>query len=399
MTTRATPCILQILPRLDAGGVEQGTVDMAEAIVKAGGRALVVSGGGRLVSRLRYVGGEHITLDLEKSFSPFSFFRRVKKVRAICRVHDVDLIHARSRYPAWIACCAARKERIPFVTTWHGVHEARNFLKRFYNSVLVKGQYVIAVSQHVAEKIARNYKRVEDRIRLIPRGCDPDVFNREAVSGTRVQALIERWYIPEGSHIILMAGRLTPWKGQRFLIEALSDMKDAMGGEWVCVFAGVETKTDFSRELALQAQRAGIIDHLRFIGNCTDMPAAYAIADLVVVPSLKPEPFGRVAIEAQMMGCPVIGTGEGGLGETVIDCETGILVSSGNVEALKNAIIGVLTADKANLKDVSRHAHEHAMKYFAKDRMQEETLKVYDAVLGTGMAARFRECLSHKEGL
>lgn len=394
MTKTAVPCILQILPKLDTGGVEQGTLDMAEAIVRAGGRALVVSGGGRLLPRLRYVGGEHIFLDLDKSFSPLVFFRRVQKLRAICRDYGVDLIHGRSRYPAWVASHASRKENIALVTTWHGVHEAHNFLKRLYNSSLVKGQRIIAVSYHIARKIKETYKGTESRLRLIPRGCDPAVYNPKSVSGLRVQALIEQWYVQEDSHIILMAGRITPWKGQAFLIEALSGLREQLGQNWVCVFAGAETKAGFSRKLFAQAQKAGIEDHLRFVGNCPDMPAAYALADMVVVPSLKPEPFGRVAIEAQMMGRPVIGTREGGLAETIIDGRTGILVPTGDSDALQKAIVSVLKSDKADIEEISREARDRALQYFTKDRMQTATLQIYDELLQTDMASRFAAFMS-----
>ncbi|QHI96003.1 glycosyltransferase [Aristophania vespae] len=387
------PCILQVLPKLDAGGIEQGTLDIAEAVAKAGGRAIVVSEGGRLLPRLRFVGGEHVTLSLKKSASPLAYFRNVRRLRKICEEYQVDLIHARSRYPAWVALKTAKKEKIPFITTWHGVHDAHSVAKRIYNSVLVKGALVIAVSQHISQKIQHQFKIAENKIKLIPRGCDADFFCPESVSGTRVQALIERWYIPEGSRVILMAGRLTPWKGQSFLIEALAALKDDFKEEWVCVLAGVETKEKFARKLHIQAQKAGIADRLRFVGNCSDMPAAYAAADVVVVPSLKPEPFGRVAIEAQMMGRPVIGTREGGLAETILDNQTGILVEANDVKALRNALIDVLTAERENLVHLAQIARQHALKYFAKNIMQSATLKIYDEILKTDMYNKFAKKL------
>ncbi|MXV37021.1 MULTISPECIES: glycosyltransferase family 4 protein [unclassified Saccharibacter] len=385
-----SPVVLQLLPSLGIGGVEQGAVDMAEAVAKAGGRALVASASGSLLPHLRYVGGEFRELPLPKKWSPFVFRRKVKELQTLIRRDQVQLVHARSRYPAWVAAQACKRENIPLVTTWHGVHKARSFIKRSYNTGLLQGDRVIAVSSHIAQRLQAEYGVSAERLVTIARGSDPQRFSMGTVSGPRVQALVDRWHIPEDQPVIVLPGRVTSWKGHALLVEALGQLAvEYPAVPWVCVFVGPETDPAFARRVHRRACDLGIADRLRFVGPCEDMPAVYTLAHMVVVPSCRPEPFGRVAVEAQMMGCPVIGSAQGGLAETIIPHETGLLVPPQDSGALEKAIVTFLMMNPYDRAEMGECAVAHVLQRYTKQQMQRETLGVYDALLGTSLQGYF----------
>ncbi|MCX5618587.1 glycosyltransferase family 4 protein [Bombella sp. TMW 2.2543] len=384
------PVILQVLPALGVGGLERGAVDMAEAISQGGGRALVAAESGALVARLRYVGGEHVEMAFRKSASPWRFWGRVAALRKLIRQEGVSLVHARSRYPALVAVMACRKEKVPLVTTWHGDHQTRFRLKKFYNSGLVRGQRVIAVSEHIGERLRQEYRVGEDRLRIIPRGSDPDVFSPDAVRGLQMQELLERWRVGEESRIILMPGRMTRWKGQECLIEALGYLATHHPEQdWVCVMVGPGMESSYTRMLHRMAEERGIAARLRFAGTCRDMAAAYRLAHVVTVPSLRPEPFGRVPVEAQMMGCWVIGSARGGLKETIQHGETGTLVPAGDHRALAGALREVLDVPPELMAERQDEIRAHALAHYTKQHMQRATLGVYDELIHAGLQDRF----------
>ena len=389
MTDRS-PVILQVLPALGTGGLERGAVEIASAITQGGGTALVASRPGRLLVQLRHAGGRHIALDLKKK-SPFAVLRRARDLQAIIRREGVDLVHARSRIPAWAAWIACRRENIPLVTTWHGVHEATWWGKKLYNSVLARGVRVIAISEFIANRLRSEYGVPESRLRVIPRGADPQEFEAGVISGERVQKLAEAWRAPAEAKIILMPARLTAWKGQGVLLEALGLLRSKMGTGWICVLAGPENDRKFSRRLQQRVQELGLEDHVRFIGTCTDMPAACELASVVVAPSLRPEPFGRTLVEAQMMGCPVIGTAQGAMMETILPGETGLVVPPDDADALADALKSVLETDEEALDWLSEKARTHAVAHYTTSLMQSRTLGVYDELLGTRLRTTFEE--------
>ena len=290
-TVTDRPVILQALPALESGGIEHGTLEMAHAIVQAGGTAIVASAGGRLVPRLKYIGAIPVEMDL-KAKNPLSIMRNAGRLRHVIQEFGVNLVHARSRAPAWAASLACRRLRIPLVTTWHGVHAANMPGKRWYNGVLASGSRVIAISRYIETRLREEYRVGDDRLRLIPRGADMIRFDPQGVRGNRVQNLINLWDIPDGATVIMLPARVTPWKGHALLIEALARVNETEGfnGDWVCIFVG-EANEKLGRELVTLAQRRGIATHLRFAGHCADMPAALMLADMVVVPRGGPNPL------------------------------------------------------------------------------------------------------------
>lgn len=389
MTDRS-PVILQVLPALGTGGLERGAVEIAAAITQGGGTALVASRPGRLLVQLRHAGGRHIDLDL-KTKSPFAVLRRARDLQKIIRSEGVDLVHARSRIPAWAAWIACRRENIPLVTTWHGVHEATWWGKKLYNSVLARSTRVIAISEFIANRLRSEYGVPESRLRVIPRGADPQEFEPGVISGERVQKLAEAWGVLHGEDVILMPARLTAWKGQGVLIEALALLRDRADTGWICVLAGPEGDQKFSRRLQQRVRGLGLEDRVRFAGTCTDMPAACDLAWVVVAPSLRPEPFGRTLVEAQMMGRPVIGTAQGAMMETILPGETGFVVPPGDAEALAEALKTILLMDWETQDRMMDNARAHAIANYTTALMQARTLGVYDELLGTRLRTTFEE--------
>lgn len=385
--TASSPVILQILPALEQGGVERGTLEMASAITQAGGTALVMSAGGRLVPALERLGARHLALPGCGRKNPVSILRNAGTLARFIRQNKVALVHARSRAPAWVARLACRRTDTPFVTTWHGVHTNNFPGKRHYNAVLASGDRVIAISQHIGQRLAQDYHVGPDRLRVIPRGADITQFSPAAVTGQRVHRLGEAWDVPAGAPVILMPGRLTEWKGQRFLLDALALVKKtAPLTQWVCVFAGsCPPGNAYGEALVTHARTLGLTEQVRFAGHCQDMPAAMALAALVVIPSLRPEPFGRVVVEAQAMCRPVIVTAHGAALETVQHGMTGLSIPPGDVQALADAVASILHATPQALSTMGDAARMTVLAHYTTHAMQQATLSVYDELLGTSL--------------
>jgi len=379
--------ILQVLPALESGGVERGTIDMVKAIVGAGGRALVASAGGRLVTQVERAGGEHARLPLMTK-DPLNIWMNAGRLAALIRREGVDLVHARSRAPAWSAWLAARRTGARFVTTWHGIYGEDFPGKRAYNSVMARGERVIAASQTIASRVVSTYGVEGSRLRVIPRGVDTSIFSPEVVGGERVHRLAQSWRIPTESRVVMLPARLTRWKGAEMLLDAAGLM--ARPDVFWLLVGDEQGNGRFSQRLVRRAKRRKILTHFRIAGHCEDMPAALLLADVVVNASLKPEPFGRTVIEAQAMGRPVVAFNHGGAAETVIDQQTGFLSPPGDVLGLVAAISRALDLpddERAWLGWRSREAVEAG---YTVSAMQQATLAVYAELLSPGVAGMSR---------
>lgn len=393
---RAAPTILQIIPRLDTGGAELSTIEIAEAVVAAGGRALVATEGGRLMDQIAEVGGEIRTIPAS-SKNPLQIVANAWTLQRIIAQEQVDLLHARSRAPAWSARMAARRSGIPFVTTYHGAYAERGRLKRLYNSVMASADLVIANSGYTERLIKGRYNTEAKRVRVVHRGVDMSAFDPEAVDLARVRALREAWQVGPDERIVLQAARLTPWKGQAIVLEAAARVVSRQAlGSIVFVFAGDhQGRTDYRDELAARAKALGISHLVRFPGHVSDIPAAFAAAHVALVASVEPEAFGRTATEAQAMQCPVIATDIGAPPETVkpagpleIGDATGWLVPPGDPEALAEALVRALSLANLERESLGRRAREHVASNFTLEAMKRKTLEVYDELLATDLAGR-----------
>ena len=381
---RAT--VLQVLPALGAGGgVERGTVEIAAAVTAAGGRALVASEGGVQVHELSRAGAEHVDLPLA-SKNPLVMRANAGRLARLIESEGVDIVHARSRAPAWSAYYAARRTGRHFLTTFHGTYSAGNGFKRNYNAVMTRGERVIALSGFIAGHIHRVYGVPARRIRVIHRGVDLTRFDPARVGAERVVTLAREWRLPDGMLVVMLPGRLTRWKGQAFFIEAIARLRRR---DIRCLLVGSDQgRTAYRQELEALIGRQGLDEVVRIVDHCDDMPAAYMLTDVVVSASTDPEAFGRVVVEAQALGRPVIASDHGGARETVIAGETGWLTPPGDAQALADAIERVLDLGGAARRALAGKSIAHVRRNFSKDAMCAKTLDVYDEVLALTDAER-----------
>ncbi len=368
------PAILQVLPALHSGGVERGTVEIAQAIARAGYRALVASAGGAMAREVEAVGGRHVTLPLDRK-SPAALVANAGALARLIRAEGVRIVHARSRFPAWSAFWAARRTGVRFVTTYHGVYSEDFPGKRLYNSVMVRGDRVIAISEHVAEVIRRRHGIGPDRLRLIPRGVDVSAFDPDAIPPERIAALRAAWGVPERHPVVMLPGRLSRWKGQGTFLTALSRLGED-GPTGILVGEG-----DYRAELERDAATLGLGDRLLLPGITRDMPAALMLANLAVHASTKPEPFGRTVIEAQAMRVPVIAADLGAPRETGEEGVTGWRVPPDDPAALAGAIRRALALPPDALAAIGAAARAAVLARYTTAAMQAATLDVYRELL------------------
>lgn len=401
--------ILQIIPELKTGGAERSVVEMTEAIVEAGGEALVISAGGELEAEVEALGGRIIRMNA-KTKNPLSLYLNSRKIAALIKSEGISLIHARSRAPAWSALWAARKTGVPFVTTYHGAYNQKSAPKGFYNGVMARGDWVIANSIYTKNLILERHPVDPACVSVIYRGVDMETMDPLVVSLERTERLRAAWGLTgledARRKIVLHAARLTEWKGQRDVIEAAAQLK-AIGDERALVIlAGdAQGRVAYENELKTLIHSQGLESWVKMVGHVDDMAAAYKLADVVVVASREAEAFGRAAAEAQAMGCPVIATDIGAppeflnLGERWLS-EAGegagrpvkrpkptawlVPVADGAVIASRlRKILDIPADEQAQLADIAR---SYVGELFTKNNMQAQTIRVYERLLQGSLA-------------
>lgn len=392
------PTILQIIPELDTGGAELSTVEIADAIVRAGGRALVLSEGGRLAPRIAAVGGEFVPFAAATK-NPVRLLWNARAIRHMIRHEGVDLVHARSRAPAWSAFIAARRADKPFVTTYHGAYNEKTRIKHAYNSVMARGDLVIANSRYTKALVMDRYAIPDERIRVIYRGVDGAAFDPAAISDQRRAALRAAWGATPETRIILQPARLTAWKGQSTVIEAARHLDRAgrLENALIVLAGDAQGRDAYRRRLEAKIETAGLAGKVILPGHVDDVAAALATAHLAIVASTEPEAFGRVGTEAQVMGCPVIATDIGAPPETVAAPPnapaaeaTGWLVPPGDAARLADAMAEALSLDPAARRALGERARNRVLTHFSLDSMRRQTLAVYDNLLGTRLENAYR---------
>jgi glycosyltransferase involved in cell wall biosynthesis len=382
--------ILQIIPSLDAGGAERTTLDIAEGLTAIGARALVASEGGRLVGELQAKGGVWLPFPAADK-NPFRMALNIRRLARLCVAEKVDLLHARSRAPGWVALAVSRALKKPFVTTYHGSYAGRSTVKVLYNSVMARGDVVIANSHFTADLIANAHPFARPRIRVIHRGTSMEAYTPSAVSAERVEKLRQAWGAAPHQRIVLLPGRLTSWKGQMVLIEAARLLQECGLTDTVFILAGdPQGRDDYVKKLDAAIVRHALEPVVKRVGHCTDMPAAYLAASVVTVPSTEPEAFGRVAVEAQAMGVPVVVSDHGAVPETVLappqtlpPQRTGWRVAPSDAGALAAGIGEALALRPSSRDALAARARTHVESLFSLDHMVSETLDVYTALLGS----------------
>ena len=387
--------ILQLVPTLDAGGAESTTIDITRAITAAGGRAVVASAGGRLAGEIAAAGGRLVVLPMA-SKNPLIMAANVGRLRRLIGRENVDIVHARSRAPAWSALAAARLAGVAYMATYHGLVHLRPRVKVWYNSGLVRGRAVIANSRYTARRIAQAHGTGWEKIHIIPRGCDVAALAAENFTQHDIDAQRAQWRFAPDDFVIMCPARLTRIKGQHVLIAALAQLSSDRRPVLVLV-GSAQGRDAYAAELAALVTRHGLEKRVVFAGLVRDMPVAYAAANLVVVASVRPEPFGRTIIEAQAASRPVIASDAGGFRETVVtgaadDGATGWLVPPDDSTALAAALDAALGCAPAVLARLGGNSRAHARRHFTRETMCAKTLTVYRHLAGeSGMVRGFAD--------
>lgn len=381
MTNRS---IIQVLPALKQGGVERGTIEIAEALQKAGIPNYVISSGGKMVAELEKLGVEHITLPMQTK-NPFKMFLNSYKLEKVFKEKNAGLVHVRSRAPAWSVKWACNRMHIPFIATFHGRYGLKpESLKKPYNRVMTQGKVVIAVSAFIQQHLRKEYQIPENHIRLIPRGADIDKFNADNISKAAVDAFAQEHDIPRDKPIITLVGRLSRIKGHSVVLDAVKQMKNQ---EVTILFVGGNPKGDYETELNEKIAALSDKTTVKVFAVPGDlMPLVYALSDVMVQPTLLPESFGRGIAEAQAVGRVVIASNHGGAVELIMEGRTGFLTPVGDSRILAGVLDHVLDMPVEKRREIELAAAESVRSNFSIQKMCDRTLDVYREILSNDLS-------------
>ena len=377
--------VLQVIPKLGYGGAETGCYDLAHYLPENNCSSYIVTSGGELLKFIDKKKVKVIKLPVH-SKNPFLMLFNSIALIFIILLNNISIVHARSRAPAWSCLFATKITRRKFVTTFHGTYNFKNPFKKFYNSVMVRSDLIIAGSNFIFSHINQNYPKYLDlkkKFLVIFRGINVDYFELSTILDSEENRLISDWEVDRNKKTILMPGRLTAWKGQETFIEALNLVNKELGYEsFNAIILGSDQGRDiYTKKIKRLAEQYRLTSQLKFIEHCKNMPLAYKISDIVVSASVEPEAFGRVAVEAQSMEKPIIASDIGGSNETITDNVTGFLFQSGNAEALSKKIIEALQLDESRLKSIGIEGRKNIIKKFNVEKMCFSTYSEYKKLL------------------
>lgn len=373
------PVVLQVLPEMNHGGVEMGTVEIASGLQAEGIKNFVASAGGRMVYDLKKIKVKHFELPL-KTKNPIKLWLNARKLEKIIKENGINIVHARSRAPAWSAYWAAKRAGVQYLTTFHGTYGLGPLgIKKIYNCVMTYGKLVIAISSHIKNHMIKEYKVPEEKMRLIHRCVNVDNFAPEKVSQERIIKALKENHIPEDKPIISLVGRVTRWKGQHLLIEALSKIKTK---DFYCLIVGSDQgRIHYTNELKDLAKKYNLDAKIQFIDHSFDIPAILMLSDIVLSTAIEPEAFGRAAIEGQAMGKIVLASNIGGSLDNTIDGITGKLFESNNAQSLADAIDWALKLPAKEREKISKAAIKNVKDNFTKQIMCDKTIAVYHELI------------------
>ncbi len=373
------PIVLQVLPELQHGGVEWGTIQIAEALQQNGYTNFVASAGGRLEYELDKMKVKHFKLPL-KTKNPIKLYLNSLKLEKIIKENGINIVHARSRAPAWSAYWAAKRAGVKYMTTFHGTYGlGPKGIKKVYNKVMTFGQLVIAISTHIKNHMLQNYDVAESKMRLIHRCVDVEKFSPKAVTQERIIRTIKENNLPEDRPIISLIGRITRWKGQHILVEAMSMLKNK--DAYALIVGSDQGRVKYTEELKETAKKLGVENRIKFIGESFDIPALLMVSDVVLSTAIEPEAFGRAAIEGQAMGKIVLASNIGGSLENLVDGVSGRLFKSNDAKSLAEAMDWALSLSKEEKKKFSEAAIKNVHDNFTKQIMCDKTIAVYNELL------------------
>jgi glycosyltransferase involved in cell wall biosynthesis len=377
--------VLQVIPKLGYGGAETGCYDIAHYLPENGCKSFIVTSGGDLTKFINKEKVKLIKLPVH-SKNPLLILLNTLALIFIIIFNNITIVHARSRAPAWACLFATKITRRKFVTTFHGTYNFNNKLKRFYNSVMVKSNLVIAGSNFIFSHIKNNYSDyldIKNKLLVIFRGINVDYFDHTTKTEIEEKKLLKNWGIEENKKIILLPGRLTSWKGQELFLEAINMVNIQLGYEaFYAVILGSDQGRDlYKKKLIRLSEQYRMTKQVKFIDHCKDMALAYKVSDIVVSSSIEPEAFGRVAVEAQSMQKVIIASDIGGSNETVINEKTGYLFESGNAKSLSDKILKVLNLDETTIKTIGIEGRKNIVSKFNVEKMCFSTYSEYKKLI------------------
>ena len=373
--------VLQVIPRLGYGGAETGCYDIAHYLPENNCKSFIVTSGGELIKFINKEKVKLIRLPVQ-SKNPLLIFLNSIILIGIILFYNITIVHARSRAPAWSCLIATKLTRRKFVTTFHGTYNFSGKIKKFYNSVMVRSDLIIAGSNFIFSHIKENYSeflKSTKKFLVIFRGINTDYFDASTKLESEEKEILKKWEINKEKKILLMPGRLTSWKGQELLIEAVNLVKIELGYEaFHVVILGSEQGRDlYKKKLVSLTEQYRLTNQIKFINNCNDMALAYKVSDIIVSASIEPEAFGRVAVEAQSMQKLIIASNIGGSNETIVDGKTGILFESGDAGSLCKKIIQAITMDESTIQLIGKEGRKNIIKKFNVEKMCFSTYSEY----------------------
>ncbi len=377
--------VLQVIPKLGYGGAETGCYDIAHYLHENGCKSFIVTSGGELTKFIDKKKVKLIKLPVHSKNPLIVFFNSIALIFIII-LNDISIVHARSRAPAWSCFLATKFTRRKFVTTFHGTYNFNSKIKRFYNSIMLKSNLIIAGSNFIFSHIKNNYSdylNLKNKLLVIFRGINVDYFDPSTKTEEEERQLLKNWRIEENKKIILLPGRLTSWKGQELFLEAINLVNIQLGYEaFYAIILGSDQGRDlFKKKLIRISEQYRMTNQVKFIDHCKDMALAYKVSDVVVSSSIEPEAFGRVAVEAQSMEKVIIASNIGGSNETVIDEKTGYLFETGNAKSLCEKILKVLNLDQTSLKTIGIEGRKNIITKFNVEKMCFSTYSEYKKLI------------------
>ncbi|MDA8608912.1 glycosyltransferase family 4 protein [Candidatus Pelagibacter bacterium] len=377
--------VLQVIPKLGYGGAETGCYDIAHYLPENDCGSFIVTSGGELLKFIDKKKVKIIKLPVH-SKNPLIIFINFLALVAIILVKNISIVHARSRAPAWSCLLAAKITGRKFVTTFHGTYNFNNKIKKFYNSVMVRSDLVIAGSNFIFSHIKDNYAKylnAKKKLLVIFRGINVDYFDPTTKLDSDEKKLLKKWQIEKDKKIILLPGRLTGWKGQEVFIDAINLVNIELGYEafYAVILGGDQGRDLYKKKLIRITEQHRLNNQVKFIDHCNDMALAYKVSDIVISASIEPEAFGRVAVEAQSMEKPIIASDIGGSNETIIDEKTGFLFESNNAKSLSKKILKVLSMDETLLQSIGKEGRKNIIQKFNVEKMCFSTYSEYKRIL------------------
>ena len=377
--------VLQVIPKLGYGGAETGCYDIAHYLSENNCKSFIVTSGGELTKFIDRKKVKLIKLPVH-SKNPLLMFLNAFVLIGIILFYNISIVHARSRAPAWSCLLATKFTRRKFVTTFHGTYNFSGKLKKFYNSIMVRSDLIIAGSNFIFSHIKENYSeflKINNKFLVIFRGINVDYFDPSTKLDTDEKKLLKKWEINKEKKIILVPGRLTSWKGQELLIEAINLVKIELGYEafHVVILGSDQGRDLYKKKLIRLTEQYRLTKQIKFIDHCKDMALAYKISDIIISPSIEPEAFGRVAVEAQSMEKLIIASNIGGSNETIINKKTGFLFEAGDAKALSTKIINAITMDEMSLEIMGKEGRKNVIKKFNVEKMCFSTYSEYKRLL------------------